>query len=91
MVQVVYVCDRCAEGCRKHGCVRYCWRTTNPEHAVFGAVEEPWNCPERFMEVEPGKWYEFDPVGLRRVAFTFLRLLNIGRRFARKVRAAMGK
>ena len=91
MVQVAYVCDRCVEGCGKHGCGRYCLRTTNPEHAVFGAVEEPWNYPWRFREIEPGKWYEFDPVGLRRVAFTFLRLLNIGRRFARKVRAAMEK
>lgn len=91
MVQVAYVCDRCVERCGKHGCGRCCWRTTNPEHAVFGAVEEPWNYPWRFIEIKPGTWYELDPVGLRRVAFTFLRLLNIGRRFARKVRAAMGK
>lgn len=91
MVQVAYVCDRCVEGCRKHGCGRYCWRTTNPEHAVFGAVEEPWNWPCRFREIKPGMWYELDPSGLRWVAFTFLRLLNTARKTAQRMRAAMGK
>lgn len=91
MVHIAYVCDRCADGCGKRGCGRYCWRTANPEHAVFGAVEEPWKYPWRFKEIKPGKWYELDPVGFRRVPFTFLRLLNMGRRFARKVRVPWRK
>ena len=62
-MRVAYICDRRAEGCRRYGC-RFgdgtCFRTTQPEHALFGAVEDPWSYPERFIEIEPGKWYEYD-------------------------------
>lgn len=58
MVQVAYVCDGRAEGCKKIRCGDQCRHTTQRRHALYGAVDDPAKYPERFKEIVPGKWIE---------------------------------
>lgn len=58
MVQVAYVCDGRTEGCGRTRCGFDCRHTTQPEHARFGAVDDPAKYPNRFTELTPGKWAE---------------------------------
>ena len=61
---VAYLCD--GMGCKsEHKSCRgfpakseYCRHTTDPDHAVNGPCEHPEEHPERFAELEPGKFWE---------------------------------
>lgn len=58
-VKVAYYCDGLSKCCDSVGCFRlmhpgmdYCRHTFDPEHAVYGACEDPENHPERFHEID---------------------------------------
>lgn len=69
-MRVAYLCD--GHGCKKErpSCTipefaGMCRHTTDPEHAVNGACEDPKGEPERFLEFEPGVFVEKDCESLR--------------------------
>ena len=58
-MRVAYICDGLVPECSdKLGCFRcgkegmnYCKHTFQPEHALNGACEDPWNYPQRFIDL----------------------------------------
>lgn len=62
-MRVAYLCDGhgCKSkfpSCRFPETGRLCRHTTDPEHAVNGACEDPKGEPERFLELAPGVFAE---------------------------------
>ena len=59
-MRCAYICDRRRGACGKRAKCGLCIRTTRPEHALFGAVDDPGMYPERFALLDDGMFYELD-------------------------------
>ena len=71
-MQIAYLCNgknpRCGKNsfyCTYNGMPRppkydgvHCRHTLAPAYALNGAVDNPAEHPDRFVEVSPGKWWE---------------------------------
>ena len=67
VTSVAYICDGkdCADqlwpSCKITGTkIDHCDHTTNPEHAKNGPCEDPENHPERFKELQSGRYWEIE-------------------------------
>ena len=62
---VIYICDKkkdCADPNKFIPCYP-CQHTTDPEHALNGVCEDPWNYPERFELIGLSQYWERDNYG----------------------------
>ena len=67
-LHVAYLCDGHVEKCSKTGCALVpepklwgeCRRTTDPTHAINGPCMDPWNHPERFMNLGNNRYAEVE-------------------------------
>lgn len=64
---VAYICDgKACEDQLWPSCkiprteIDHCDHTTNPEHAKNGPCEDPENHPERFKELQNGRYWEIE-------------------------------